>query len=82
MSSLDCKHKPLLEIGAPPDTFVVLYCLLHIELHGFNSSIGSRFHFLVPGINSIFTYGMGPFQATRASCLITLFIMFIKACVS
>ena len=35
----DCKHKHMLENGAPPDKFYVLYRLLHIEFHGFNSSI-------------------------------------------
>ena len=38
-SSPDCKHKHMLENGAPPDKFGALYRLLHIEIHGFNSRI-------------------------------------------
>ena len=38
-SSLDCKYKRMLESGAPPVKFGVLYYLLHIEFHGFNSGI-------------------------------------------
>ena len=45
----------MLENGAPPDTFGVLYRLLHIEFHGFNSNIKILgLSHLVPGINSIF----------------------------
>ena len=35
----DCKYKHMLENGAPPDKFDVLYRVLHIEFHCFNSSI-------------------------------------------
>ena len=38
-SSPDCKYKHMLENGAPPDKSGVLYRLLHIEFHGFNSRI-------------------------------------------
>ena len=38
-SSFDCKYKHMLEEGAPPDKFGVLYDLLHIEFHGFDSNI-------------------------------------------
>ena len=34
-SSLDCKHKHMLENGAPPDQFGVLYHVLPIEFHSF-----------------------------------------------
>ena len=37
--SPDCQHKHILENGAPPDRFDVLYRLLRIEFHGFNSRI-------------------------------------------
>ena len=39
ISSSDCKHKHILENGAPPDKFVVMYHLSHREFHGFNSRI-------------------------------------------
>ena len=38
-TSFDCKYKHMLEKGAPPDKFGVLYDLLHIEFHGFDSNI-------------------------------------------
>ena len=38
-SSPECKHKHMLENGAPTDKFGVLYHPLHIEFHGFNSRI-------------------------------------------
>ena len=38
-SSPDCKHKHMLEKGAPPDKFDVLNALLHIEFHGVNSTV-------------------------------------------
>ena len=39
-SFCDNKHKHMLQKnGAPPDKFGVLYCLLHIEFHGFNGRI-------------------------------------------
>ena len=38
-SSPDCKYKHMLENRAPPDKSDVLYRVLHIEFHGFNSSI-------------------------------------------
>ena len=60
-SSSDYKHKHILENGAPPDTFGVLYCLLHIKFHDFNSNIKILgLSHLVNGINSIFSDGMGP----------------------
>ena len=37
--SPDCKHKHVLEDGAPPDKFGVLYRLLHTEFNGCNSRI-------------------------------------------
>ena len=54
----------MLEHGAPPDKFGVLYRLLHIEFHGFNKKINvlglSHFGFLV--LTEFFTDGMGPFN--------------------
>ena len=52
-SSLDCKHKHMLKNGAPPDKSGVLYRLLHLEFHGFNSwiDVSVLSHF---GINSFF----------------------------
>ena len=40
-SDTSCKHKHtcMLENGASPDKFDILYCVLHIEFHGFNSRI-------------------------------------------
>ena len=38
-SSLDCKHKHMLENGAPPDKCGVLYRVLPIEFHSFNTRI-------------------------------------------
>ena len=38
-STSNCKHKHMLENGAPPDKFGVLYYLLHRVVHGFNSRI-------------------------------------------
>ena len=35
----DCKYKHMLENGVPLDKFGVLYHLLHLEFHGFNSRI-------------------------------------------
>ena len=54
----------MLENGAPPDKFGVLYRLLNIEFHGFNSRVD------VLGLSHIgschklnyFTDGMGPFK--------------------
>ena len=37
--AFDCKHKHMIENGAPPDKFGVLYQLLPIEFHGLNSRI-------------------------------------------
>ena len=39
ISTTDCKYKHMLENGAPPHKFGVLYRLLYIEFHGFNSKI-------------------------------------------
>ena len=38
-SILDCKHKHLMERGAPPDKVAVLHRLLPIEFHCFPSRI-------------------------------------------
>ena len=38
-SSPDCKYKYMLVNGAPNDKFGILYCLLDVEFHGFNSRI-------------------------------------------
>ena len=38
-SFLDCKHKPIMKSGAPPDKVGVLHHLLPIESHGFTSRI-------------------------------------------
>ena len=37
--SPDCKYNHMLENGAPPDKFGVLYRLLHLEFHDFNTRI-------------------------------------------
>ena len=37
ISICDCKYKHMLENGTPPHKFGVLYRLLYIEFHGFNS---------------------------------------------
>ena len=51
---LDCKHKHMMERGAPPDKVRVLYHLLPIEFHGFTSRIDSKdYHSLVNGQISI-----------------------------
>ena len=43
------------ENRGPPNKFDVLYSLLPIEFHGFNSKIDVEgYQALVPGINSIF----------------------------
>ena len=63
-SSTDCKYKHMLENGALPDKFGVLYQLLHIEFHDLNSRID------VLGLShlcswyefQLFTDGMGPFK--------------------
>ena len=36
---LDCKHKHMMQSGAPPDKVGVLYHLSPIEFHGFTSRI-------------------------------------------
>ena len=38
-SFLECKHKHMMIIEAPPNKFAVLYRLLPTEFHGFNSKI-------------------------------------------
>ena len=40
-SALDCKHKHMLQNGAPPNKFVVRFtvCYIIIEFHYFNSRI-------------------------------------------
>ena len=51
----ECKQKNMMKKGAPLDKVGVLYRLLPIEFHGFTSRINSKgFHYLVPGIISIF----------------------------
>ena len=53
--SIFCKHKHMVQIGAPPDKFEVLYHLLPIEFYGFKSRIYSKgYHSLVPGLISVF----------------------------
>ena len=53
-SYLDCKHKHMMKIGAPPDKFGVLHRQLPMEFHGFTSRINSKgYHALVPGLISI-----------------------------
>ena len=55
-SSPDCKYKHILENGAPSDKFEVFYCLLHIEIHGFNSRINVLGYYpLIPDTNSTFS---------------------------
>ena len=39
-SFLDCKHKHMMKIGAPPDKVGVLHHLLPIEFHGSTNRIG------------------------------------------
>ena len=53
-SFLVCKHKHMMKSGAPPDKFSVLYRLLPIEFHRFNSKISKGYHSLVPDLISIF----------------------------
>ena len=54
-SFLDCKHKHMMKSRAPPDKFQVLYRFVPIQFHGFTSRINSNgYHFLVPGLISIF----------------------------
>ena len=38
-SFVDCKHKHMIKLGAPPDKVRVLKRLLPIEFHGFTSRI-------------------------------------------
>ena len=50
----------MLENGTPPCKFNVLYRLLHIEFHDYNSRFDIlRFSHFIPGVSSIFTDGMG-----------------------
>ena len=63
-SSLDCKHKHMLENGAPPDKCDVLYTSVSYRIPWFkhqDQCFGVIT--LVPAINSIFTDGMGPFKS-------------------
>ena len=53
-SSPDCKHKHMLEAGAPPDKFGVLYRLLHTEFHVTAGSMFLAYYTLFPDINSFF----------------------------
>ena len=60
-SFLDCKHKYMMNSGAPPDKVGVLCCLLPIEFHGLQAELISKgYNSLVPGLISIFS--MGPFN--------------------
>ena len=85
LCSPDCTHKHMLENGAPPDKFGALYRLLHIEFHGFNSSIDvSGLSQFGSCVNSIFLReGMGPFKCCNGEqtgylkyCMIWAFITF------
>ena len=58
--SPDCKHKHMLQNGAPPDKFGVLNSLLHTEFHDFNSRINVLLWFLI--LINFCTDGMGPFN--------------------
>ena len=63
----DCKYSHMLQNGALPHSFGVLYHLLHIEFHDFNSRIMFRvttFWFLKFKTN--FTDGMGPLNRSTA----------------
>ena len=62
-SFLDCKHKHMMNSGAPPDKVGVLTTCLSIEFHGFTSRTNFQgYHSLFPGLISIFRDDMGPFK--------------------
>ena len=62
-SSPDCKHKHMLENGAPPDKFGILYTVCYIQ-NNMILTAGSMFWgypILVPAINSFFYKQYGSF---------------------
>ena len=60
----DCKHKHVVNSGAPPDKVRVLYRLLHIEFHGFISRIDFDGLSLFGSLSylKVFRDGMGPYN--------------------
>ena len=61
-STHDCKHKHMLENGAPPDKFGILYTFCYIiEFHGFNSNVLGLSHWFLL-LTRFFTDSMGPFN--------------------
>ena len=63
VNTCTCKHMYKLEDRAPPDKSGVLYHLLHIKFHGFNSRIAViTLWFMV--LTQFFTDCMGPFIIT------------------
>ena len=70
----------MLENGAPPNIFGVLYHLFHIEVHGFNRRIVALevSHFGSWYYLNFFTEGMGPFNSDKQKRDI-LFVSYPKA---